>query len=184
MCTNRFIWHVVLVLIPSGHTTFIQRHLNVNAMSWRCIDVEATLYRRYVSAGKNRCVRQNWTFGRTVLFSPITEARLPRLFASAQPRINKSNIWQFHLASSCRYQSVRENFLKYFTWFKGYSIFIFLFFFFFFFSPRLSLCQWKLAFGKFNFYIVCSRRYLGQGKVACQVSWLDLVGIYHYAKNL
>ena len=31
--------------------TFIQRRLNVYATSWRCIDVEATLYRRHVSAG-------------------------------------------------------------------------------------------------------------------------------------
>ena len=31
--------------------TFIQRRLNVDATSWRCIDVEATLYRRLVSAG-------------------------------------------------------------------------------------------------------------------------------------
>ena len=30
---------------------FIQRRLNVDATSWRCIDVEATLYRRHVSAG-------------------------------------------------------------------------------------------------------------------------------------
>ena len=31
--------------------TSIQRRLNVDATSWRCIDVEATLYRRHVSAG-------------------------------------------------------------------------------------------------------------------------------------
>ena len=29
----------------------IQRRLNVDATSWRCIDVEATLYGRHVSAG-------------------------------------------------------------------------------------------------------------------------------------
>ena len=28
---------------PSGHMSFIQRRLNVDATSWRCIDVEATL---------------------------------------------------------------------------------------------------------------------------------------------
>ena len=38
-------------VLPSGHMTFIQRRLNVDATSWRCIDVEATLYRRHVSAG-------------------------------------------------------------------------------------------------------------------------------------
>ena len=31
--------------------TLIQRRLNVDATSGRCIDVEATLYRRHVSAG-------------------------------------------------------------------------------------------------------------------------------------
>ena len=36
---------------PSRHMTFIQRRLNVDATSRRCIDVEATLYRHHVSAG-------------------------------------------------------------------------------------------------------------------------------------
>ena len=36
---------------PSGHMMFIQRRLNVNATSWRCIDVEVTLYLRYVPTG-------------------------------------------------------------------------------------------------------------------------------------
>ena len=31
--------------------TFMQRRLNVDATSWRCIDVEATLYKRHVPAG-------------------------------------------------------------------------------------------------------------------------------------
>ena len=31
--------------------TFIQRRGHVDATSWRCIDVEATLYKRYVPAG-------------------------------------------------------------------------------------------------------------------------------------
>ena len=35
----------------SGHVTFIQRRLNVDATSWRCMDVEAT-YKRHVPAGK------------------------------------------------------------------------------------------------------------------------------------
>ena len=33
------------------HMTFIQHRLNVDATSWRCIDVEATLYRRHVPVG-------------------------------------------------------------------------------------------------------------------------------------
>ena len=35
---------------PSGHMMLIQRRLNVDATSWRCIDVETTLYIRHVSA--------------------------------------------------------------------------------------------------------------------------------------
>ena len=35
----------------SRHMTSIQRRLNVDATSRRCIDVETTLYRRHVSAG-------------------------------------------------------------------------------------------------------------------------------------
>ena len=37
-------------LYTTQHMTFKQRRLNVDATSWRCIDVEATLYRRHVSA--------------------------------------------------------------------------------------------------------------------------------------
>ena len=33
----------------------IQRRLNVDATSWRCIDVEPTLYKRHVPAGKYSC---------------------------------------------------------------------------------------------------------------------------------
>ena len=39
---------------PSGHMALIQRRLNVNATSWRCIDVETTLYSRHVPAGKEK----------------------------------------------------------------------------------------------------------------------------------
>ena len=31
--------------------TLLQRRLNVDATSWRCIDVEPTLYKRHVPAG-------------------------------------------------------------------------------------------------------------------------------------
>ena len=37
---------------PSRQMTFIQRRLNVDATSGRCIDVEATLYKRHVPAGQ------------------------------------------------------------------------------------------------------------------------------------
>ena len=37
--------------VPSGHMTFIQRRLNVDATQWRCIDVEATLFYRHVPTG-------------------------------------------------------------------------------------------------------------------------------------
>ena len=36
---------------PRRHMTLIQRCLNVDATSWRCIDVELTLYKRHVPAG-------------------------------------------------------------------------------------------------------------------------------------
>ena len=38
-------------VLPSRHMTLIQRRLNVDATSWRCIDVEPTLYKRHVPAG-------------------------------------------------------------------------------------------------------------------------------------
>ena len=46
-----FFFPTYWALIPSGHMTFIQRRFNVDATSWRCIDVEATLYLRYMPAG-------------------------------------------------------------------------------------------------------------------------------------
>ena len=39
-----------MLSIPSRHMTLIQRRLNVDATSWRCIDVAATLYNRHVPA--------------------------------------------------------------------------------------------------------------------------------------
>ena len=36
---------------PDRHMEYIQRRLNVDATSWHCIDVEATLYLRHVPAG-------------------------------------------------------------------------------------------------------------------------------------
>ena len=36
---------------PSGHMTFIQRRINVDATSWRCMDVNATMYKGYVRIG-------------------------------------------------------------------------------------------------------------------------------------
>ena len=43
--------------IPSGHMTLIQRRFNVDATSWRCIDVEPALYKRHVPAGLYACFR-------------------------------------------------------------------------------------------------------------------------------
>ena len=47
---------IVLVLsctcyTPSWHMMFIQRRLNVDATSWRCIDIEATLCKHHAPAG-------------------------------------------------------------------------------------------------------------------------------------
>ena len=39
---------------PSRHMTFVQRPIKVDATSWRCIDVDATLSQRCVPAGKIR----------------------------------------------------------------------------------------------------------------------------------
>ena len=37
---------------PTGHMTFIQPNINVDATLWRCIDVNAALYKRQVSDEK------------------------------------------------------------------------------------------------------------------------------------
>ena len=37
--------------VPSGHMRFTQRRINVDAALWRCIDVNATLYKLHVPAG-------------------------------------------------------------------------------------------------------------------------------------
>ena len=39
--------HAILA-VPSEHTTLRQRRINVDATSWRCIDVNATLYKRHL----------------------------------------------------------------------------------------------------------------------------------------
>ena len=44
---------------PSRHMTLIQCRLNVDATSWRCIDVEPTLYKHHVPAGIYRLA---WSF--------------------------------------------------------------------------------------------------------------------------
>ena len=54
MPNSNKIKRIVSKNIPSGHMTSIQRRLNDDATSWRCIDVETTLYRRHVSAGYPR----------------------------------------------------------------------------------------------------------------------------------
>ena len=52
--------HTVAHNSPSRHMTFIQRRLNVDATSWRCIDVEQTLYKRHVPAGQK--LNGGWHF--------------------------------------------------------------------------------------------------------------------------
>ena len=39
------------MFLPSRHMKLIQHRLNVDATSWRCIDVEPTLYKRRMPAG-------------------------------------------------------------------------------------------------------------------------------------
>ena len=36
---------------PGGHMTFKERNINVDAASWRCININVTLYKIHVSAG-------------------------------------------------------------------------------------------------------------------------------------
>ena len=36
---------------PSRHAKLRQRRINVDATSWRCVDVDVTLYKRHVPAG-------------------------------------------------------------------------------------------------------------------------------------
>ena len=37
--------------VPSGHMTLLQRHIAVDAKSWRYIDAEATFYKCHLTAG-------------------------------------------------------------------------------------------------------------------------------------
>ena len=68
----------------SGHMTFIQRHLNVDATSSRCIDVEATLYRRHMSAGCRVLINNinipylKFSHYYTLLEIPIQNSRWPQ----------------------------------------------------------------------------------------------------------
>ena len=39
-----------IIYFPSEHMKFIQRRINVDATSWRCIDVITTLYKRHMPA--------------------------------------------------------------------------------------------------------------------------------------
>ena len=41
----------MLLVIPSRYMMFMQRRINVDATSWRCIDVDTTLPRRHMHAG-------------------------------------------------------------------------------------------------------------------------------------
>ena len=48
----KYIWYNIHIIpLPSGHMTFIQSRVNVNATLWNCIDVNASFYKRHVPAG-------------------------------------------------------------------------------------------------------------------------------------
>lgn len=49
--SNQILGNLLFEQSQSGHRAPMQRHINVNATSLRCIDVVATLYERHVSAG-------------------------------------------------------------------------------------------------------------------------------------
>ena len=45
------LWLTHVLLVPSGQMTFMQRHINVDTASWRCIYVDTTLSLRHVPVG-------------------------------------------------------------------------------------------------------------------------------------
>ena len=61
---------------PSRHMTSIQCRVNVDATSWRCIDVETTLYKRHVPAGMTVIAQERNTNGniQAIIASSILNA--------------------------------------------------------------------------------------------------------------
>ena len=52
VCDFSHVYIRLHLIQPSRHMALIQHRLNVAATSWRCIDVEPTLYKRHVPARK------------------------------------------------------------------------------------------------------------------------------------
>ena len=48
---------------PSGHMVFLQHRINVDATSWRCIDVDVTLSQLYVHAGNRHQLNETSRLG-------------------------------------------------------------------------------------------------------------------------
>ena len=84
---------------PSRHMTSIQRRLNVDATSWRCIDVESTLHRRHVPARQLILEILMLTFkylvcfcfSRTALWEKVTSGR--KRLAKAQIRLLRISMY-------------------------------------------------------------------------------------------
>ena len=53
---------------PSGHATLTQRRINVDATSRRCIDVDTTLYKRHVPAGRGLNEMSHWHLHETLSY--------------------------------------------------------------------------------------------------------------------
>ena len=68
MSGESFMLYILQQRLPSGHMTLIQRRLNVDATSWRCIDVEPTLYKRHVPAGLPQVllIFSNWSMDQNI----------------------------------------------------------------------------------------------------------------------
>ena len=96
---------------PSGHMTLIQRRLNVDATSWRCIDVEPTLYKRYVPAG---------------IFS------LPKKIRAFKQVITKRGICELYMPNARVHCLNRTHCSLLFFFLFLFVLFVFFFFFFFF----------------------------------------------------
>ena len=68
--------------------TFIQRHINVDATSWRCIDVDMTLFQRCVSDGFDQLSYLSLSFTSTVLIQRTTNWHFLYFFP-------KNRLWHF-----------------------------------------------------------------------------------------
>ena len=104
-CFNQ--WVTLLVIHPSKHMTLIQPRLNVDATSWRCIDVELTLHKRHVPAG---------TVTHLVSHHPATVSNSSHVYLSNHHIYIQSNLVISNLLISNYRLSRSENLVPVLTW--------------------------------------------------------------------